>query len=54
MQQAIKEYCKEQGHNIPNEREISGWLRGRFGEPKKLEKGTFYSGVSIISEGFNA
>lgn len=47
MQIAIKEYCVAQGHNIPNEREISSWLRDRFCEPKKSAKGTFYRGVGI-------
>lgn len=50
MQQAIKEYCKEQGHNIPSEREISAWLRNRFGEPRKTEKGTLYNGISIAKD----
>lgn len=52
MQNAIKDYCQAQGHNIPNEREIANWLREHFGEPKRSSKGTFFKGVSINLEEF--
>lgn len=53
LRTAIQEFCRNNGHQIPNEKEIPDWLKKRFGEPKRSNKGLLYQGVGITPDEFD-
>ena len=53
LRTAIQEFCRNNGHQIPNEKEIPDWLKKRFGEPKRSSAGLSYQGVGISPDEFD-